>query len=57
MEKPRKKELLDCPFCGETPEEIICFGKKCIEHSNNPKCPMRKNVITIESWNTRKEKE
>lgn len=52
-------ELLNCPFCGETPELITCFGVKAVEHSGNisiSTCPLRKQVITLESWNTRTER-
>ncbi len=61
MEKPRKKELLDCPFCGSE-ADIECQGKSawvvgCMNKSCEVFLPTyswftsRENAIN--AWNTR----
>ena len=64
MEKPRKKELLPCPFCGEQPEKATATTPRGIIYfleCTNDKCPAHTVSVcgdhfeqsSINKWNTR----
>jgi len=59
MEKPRKKELLDCPFCGN--KALTKIEQPRMDSDNVPKyckcsygpCCASRIYWPIEQWNTR----
>jgi hypothetical protein len=51
--KKQSIDLLDCPFCGCTPQFPFVYGGVDLVICSNGKCIMSSGGMTVEQWQTR----